>query len=212
MRKDYLNYFKNNTVIETPRLILRRMSVRDRNDMYEYASRDEVTKYLLWRTHKTPEHTKRYLEYVVSLYRSGQFFDFAIEYRKNSKMIGTCGFASIDENNRCAEVGYVISPDYKGKGIASEALDAMLRFGFCDIGLNRIEARYMTENIASRRVMEKCGMTFEGIYKQKLFVKEEYKDIGVCALLASDYFKANELKSAVTRLCGNFLGIKIISK
>lgn len=209
MRSDYLKFYKtDNTVMETPRLRLRRMSRRDVRDMYEYASIPDVSKYLLWRAHQSQEHTKRYIDYVVSLYRSGEFFDFAVEYRENGKMIGTCGFAAIDEKNDCAEVGYVLSPDYWGKGIASEALNAMLRFGFCDLEINRIEARYMTENTASRRVMEKCGMTFEGIFRKKLLVKEIYRDIGICSILAEDYFSKNERASALTHTNGRFLGVR----
>ena len=211
MRSDYLEFFKtDNTVIETPRLRIRRMAKRDRNDMYEYASRDIVTRYLLWRTHPDDEHTKRYIDYVVSLYKSGQFFDFAIEYRENSKMIGTCGFAAIDEANNSAEIGYVLSPDYWGKGIATEAVTAILRFAFCDIGFNRVEAHYMVENTASRKVMEKCGMTFEGIYRKKLFVKGSYRDIGVCSILSEEYFAKNREGTALSKVLGNFLGMRRI--
>jgi len=211
MRIDYLNFFKtDDTVIETPRLRIRRMAKRDKNDMYEYASRDIVTKYLLWRTHSDVEHTKRYIDYVTTLYRSGEFFDFAIEYRENSKMIGTCGFAAIDEANNAAEVGYVLSPDYWGRGIATEALTAILRFAFCDIGFNRVEARYMVENTASRRVMEKCGMTFEGVYRKKLFVKGSYRDIGVCSILSDEYFAKNREGTALSKIQGTFFGIRRI--
>ena len=213
MRSDYLEFFKSdNTVIETPRLRLRKMSRRDKNDMYEYASRDSVTKYLLWRTHPDIEHTKRYLDYITTLYKSGDFFDFAVEYRENSKMIGTCGFASIDAANNSAEVGYVLSPDYWGQGIATEALTALLRFAFCDMKLNRVEARYMTENIASRRVMEKCGMTFEGVMRKKLLVKGSYRDIGVCSILSEEYFANNREGTALSKISGNFLGIRWIKK
>ena len=207
MINDYIKFFKNDIVlIETPRLRLRRMSVKDRDDMFEYARREDVTRYLLWKPHKTSDHTKRYLAYVTGLYKSGNFYDFAVEYRENSKMIGTCGFASIDSANDCAEVGYVLSPDYWGKGIASEALGALLRFGFCDLRLNRIEARYMVENAASRRVMEKCAMTYEGTFRQKLLVKGEYRDIGVCSLLSSDYFLQNSHESALSQRRTRFLG------
>ena len=208
MINDYLKFFKySNTLLETPRLILRPMRVSDREDMYDYASRDEVTESLLWRTHASRDHTQRYLSYVTSLYRSGEFFDFAIEYRENGKMIGTCGFAAIDEKNDSVEVGYVISPDYRGMGVAPEALGAVLRLAFCDMSVNRVEARYMSENSASRRVMEKCGMTFEGINRQKLLVKGRYRDIGVCSILASEYFEKNEKISALSGRRTKWLGV-----
>ena len=199
MINGYLKFFKTDeNVIETPRLLLRRMRVSDRDDMYDYAKREEVTRYLLWKSHKTRDHTSRYLNYVVSLYKTGEFFDFAIEYKENRKMIGTCGLASVDPKNDSVEIGYVLSPDYWGKGIATEALGAILRFAFCDMRVNRAEARYMAENEPSRRVMEKCNMTFEGVQRQKIFVKEKYRDVGVCSILAEDYFKNNEDKSALS--------------
>ena len=190
MRSDYLEFFKtDNTVIETPRLRIRRMAKRDRNDMYEYASRDIVTRYLLWRTHPDDEHTKRYIDYVVSLYKSGQFFDFAIEYRENSKMIGTCGFTSFDLHNNSAEVGYVLNRSFWGQEIALEALTKIIEFGFSQLMLHRIEAKFIAENEKSLRVMEKCSMKFEGIRRSSYVVKGEYRDIGICSIISDEYYK-----------------------
>ncbi len=210
MITNYTCFFKtDNTVIETDRLRLRRICRYDRDDMYDYARREEVSRYLLWSAHPDKDYTKKLIDHLLCLYRSGEFFDFAVEYRENGKMIGTCGFASVDEKNNCAEVGYVLSPDYWGRGIASEALGAFLRFGFCDLELSRMEARYMIENTASRKVMEKCGMTFEGIHRKKLLVKGGYRDIGVCSILAEEYFDKNEKKSALSKLPKRFLDLKV---
>lgn len=207
MIDNYARFFKtDNTIIETERLRLRRLGRRDKKDMYDYARRKEVSRYLLWSPHQDEDYTKRLIDRLLYLYKSGEYFDFAVEYRENGKMIGTCGFASVDEKNNCAEVGYVLSPDYWGKGIATEAVNAVLRFGFCDLELGRIEARYMVENTASRRVMEKCGMTFEGIYRKKLLVKGIYRDIGVCSILAEEYFENNKNESALCPKRQSFLG------
>ena len=206
---NWIRFFRtDDTRIETKRLRLRRICRKDRDDMYEYASREEVTRYLLWSPHESPAYTKRLIEHLTGLYRTGGFFDFAIEYRENGKMIGTCGFAAVDEKNNSAEVGYVLSPDYWGMGIACEAVNAVLQFGFCDLGLRRIEARYMVENTASRRVMEKCGMTFEGIYRQKILVREKYRDVGICSILDDEYFAKNANKSALCKRTLGFFAIK----
>lgn len=103
-------------------------------------------------------------------------------------MIGTCGFASIDEKNNAAEVGYVLAPDYWGCGYAPEALHEVLRVGFEVLSFNRIEARYMVGNEKSRRVMEKCGMQFEGVQREALYVKDSYRSIGRCAMLKDEFF------------------------
>ncbi|MBQ3178700.1 MAG: GNAT family N-acetyltransferase, partial [Clostridia bacterium] len=86
------------------------------------------------------------------------------------------------------EIGYVLNPSYWGMGIAPEAVSAVLRFGFTELHLHRIEARYMTGNTASRRVMEKVGMTYEGTARESMFVKGDFVSVGTCAILRSEYF------------------------
>ena len=172
----------------TKRLTLRAMDHRDYRDMYEYACDPQVTKYLLWAPHDSPEYTKRYLKQVEASYKKGQFFDWGVELTKEKKFIGTCGLASIDMANSCGEIGYVFNPAYWGKGIATEALSLVINFCFDELAFNRLESRYMVGNDASRRVMEKCGMKFEGIRRQSLLNHGEYVDVGYCSILASEYF------------------------
>ena len=175
--------------LATERLILRKMSPSDAEDMFEYACREDVTKYLLWSPHQSLVYTRRYLSYIAEKCRCGDFYDWAIVLRENGKMIGTCGFAKLDATNNLAEVGYVINPRYCGRNVATEAVQAVLDYGFSELGLRRIEARYMIGNSASRRVMEKCGMTFEGVYRDALLVKGNYETVGMCAILADEFYK-----------------------
>ena len=174
--------------IITPRMILRGMNRRDCADMYEYARDPEVTRYLLWAPHDSPDYTKRYLKQVEAAYRRGEFYDLGAELISENKFIGTCGIASIDLPNNTAEIGYVINPKYHNMGLATEAARAVIRYCFEELGFNRVEARYMVGNEPSRRVMEKCGMQFEGIKRSSLFVKDGYCDVGICAIIADDYF------------------------
>ena len=103
-------------------------------------------------------------------------------------MIGTCGFTRFHYEADSAEIGYVIHPSYWGRGIATEAVDAVIRFGFQRLELNRIEARFMEGNTASRRVMEKNGMSFEGMMRQSMYIKGEYRNVGVCSVLRREYY------------------------
>lgn len=188
MKKEIIyRTFSKIPTIETPRLILRGMRVSDKEDMYEYACRRDVTEYLTWEPHPTIGYTKQYLEFIASKYRVGDFYDWAVVFKENSKMIGTCGFTRFDCRNDLAEVGYVLNPDYWGKGIAGEAVSAVMDFGFNKLQLHRIEARFMHGNDKSRRVMEKCGMRFEGMGRENLFVKNKYVDVGVCAILRNEF-------------------------
>ena len=175
--------------IESERLILRKMKPSDSRDMYEYSRLPEVTRYLLWEPHTNPSQTLDYLEYLQTRYRVGDFYDWAVVEKSRGKMIGTCGFTSLDFSNNAAEVGYVLNPAFWGKGLAPEALMRVMRFGFMELNVHRIEAKYMVENARSRRVMEKCGMTFEGVRRSSMYVKGSYRDIGICSILSDEYIR-----------------------
>ena len=188
MKKETLYHvFSHFPVLETDRLHLRAIRVSDAADMYDYAKRDEVTKYLLWNPHPDVTYTRRYLEYLAGRYRLGQFYDWAIVSKSDQRMIGTCGFVRFDCPHNSAEIGYVLSPDYQGQGYMYEAARRVMQFGFSVLGLHRIEARYMIENASSRQVMEKLGMTFEGVKRSSMLVKGQYRDIGYCAILANEF-------------------------
>ncbi len=179
--------FSDMPTLTTERLILRRMRVSDANDMYEYSKDPEVTKYLLWMPHPNKKYTERYLQYLSGRYRAGLFYDWAIVLRESGKMIGTCGFTRFYDENNAAECGYVINPDYWGQGIAPEALAAVMKFGFMTLGLHRIECRYMIGNDRSRRVMEKVGMSYEGLLRDAILRGKEYKTIGICSIIDHEY-------------------------
>ena len=179
--------FRDPPEIETPRLILRRMRKTDSADMYEYARDPAVSEYLLWQPHESEAYTRRYLNYLQTRYRAGDFHDWAVVWRDADKMIGTCGFTSFRLDANSAEIGYVLNRSYWGMGVAPEAVRAVLRFGFLELRLHRIEAHYMIGNDRSRRVMEKVGMTYEGTQRDSLFVKGRYVSVGVCAVLENEF-------------------------
>ena len=191
MRKESLfKIFAKMPIIETERLRLRPMRVSDAPDMFDYARRPEVTRYLLWSPHPNIEYTKEYLEYLGGRYRLGMHHEWAVVLKESERMIGTCGFANIDCPHNCGELGYVLHPDYHGKGLITEAAQAVLEVGFSTLALNRIEVRFMAENAASRRVSEKLGMQFEGVRRSSMLIKGAYRDIAYAAILAKDYRRA----------------------
>ena len=179
--------FSHMPELQTERLILRKMRVGDEEDMYDYARRSEVTRYLLWSPHPDVYYTRDYLRYLATRYATGSFYDWAVVLRSGGRMIGTCGFTSFDCPNDAAEIGYVLNPDYRGQGIAPEAVRAVLKFGFERLALHRIEARFIQGNEASLRVMEKVGMRFEGYRREAMMVKGAYRTIGYCSILRDEY-------------------------
>lgn len=181
--------FSNIPTLYTERLSLRAMHPIDAEDMFDYAKRPEVTKYLLWREHESISFTRDYLIYVGRRYALGDFYDWAIIDRESRKMIGTCGFTKIDTANNSAEIGYVLNPDFHRRGFGSEAVKRILKFGFEELKLNRIEARFMQGNEASLALMRSVGMTFEGYMRDLVLAKGSYRTVGVSSILRSEYEK-----------------------
>lgn len=190
MKKELIyKIFSDIPSLETNRLLLRKLSVYDADDMYEYSKDHELTKYLTWSPHPDKAYTFDYLTYLQSRYNTGDFFDWAIVLKENMKMIGTCGFTRFDFRHDCGEIGYVINSDHKGQGIATESVARVISFGFENLMLNRIECKFIVDNQASLRVMEKNRMTFEGVRRQGMLIKGIYRDIGICSILREEFLK-----------------------
>ncbi len=188
MTKDSVTrLFRDPPELTTKRLLLRRLLKTDWKDMFEYSRDSAVTQYLTWDVHPDPQYTARYLSYIIPKYRSGEFFDWAVVHRESGKMIGTCGFTALHYLHNSGEIGYVLNRHFWGQGLAAEAIGAVMRVGFFDLNLHRIEAKFMLGNERSRRVMEKCGMQFEGYQRDAMFIKNAYVTVGVCSVLAADY-------------------------
>ena len=169
------------------RLLLRRIRHADAKDMYTYSRRADVTRYLLWTPHPSLEHTEQYISYLQEQYRSGALYDWAITLAESGKMIGTAGFSAVHPEHNSAEIGYVLNPDFHNRGYATEAVRLVLDFGFRVMKLHRIEARCFADNLASRRVMEKCGLSYEGTAKDGMKIKGKYETIFTYAILENEY-------------------------
>ncbi|MEW9500756.1 GNAT family N-acetyltransferase [Jeotgalibacillus marinus] len=174
-------------VLETERLILRKITFEDVEAMYSYGSNEDVSKYVTWNTHKTLSDTKEFVEFILSQYENKKVAPWGIEYKEKGKFIGTINFLGWQPNHKIAEIGYVISQDYWGKGIATEAANEVIRFAFNNMDLVRIQARCFVENIGSERVMEKTGMSFEGTIRKGMFVKGQHQDLKMYSILKEEF-------------------------
>lgn len=185
LSKKITKIFSKIPILRTERLTLRPMQVGDAYDMYEYACREDVTEYLLWSPHSSLGYTHEYLAYIEKRYAAGDFYDWAITLSDSGKMIGTVGFTKIDAQNNSAEIGYVLNPQYQRLGYGYEAATEIVKFGFSQLELHRIEARFMKGNAASEALMKKLGMTFEGYHRDLMKVKGTYRTIGTYAVIES---------------------------
>lgn len=176
--------------LETERIILRKFTLDDAKDMFEYSSVPEVSKFVPWETHKTIDDSKGFINYILKQYEDSKLAPWAIELKQNGKVIGTIDFVAWYPQHYRAEIGFILSKEHWGKGLIPEAANKVIQFGFENMELNKIKAPCMVENVQSQRVLQKLGMTLEGIMKNEYFIKGKFRDMVVYSLLKKD-FKSN---------------------
>ena len=184
--------FSDLPVLETSRLRLRPLKMGDAQDMFRYASDPEVSRHVLWETHESLRDSRRVLRGALRQYRRGAPSSYAVERRSDHRMIGTIGFMWVNLEHRSGEVGYSFARDCWGQGYATEALRAVLQFGFDTLRLHRIEAQHEVDNPASGRVMEKCGMQCEGVLRGRVFNKGHFSDVKLYAILRENNMMDND--------------------
>lgn len=150
--------------IETERLLLRKFESSDATDIFtEYASHDIVTKFLTWKPHKTIEDTKTYLKTcVLPKYDEPFTYRWAIVLKETKKVIGCIDVVKKDMTMLMCEIGCVIGEKYWGKGIMTEAGKVVVKY-LLEEGFKRIQSYAHTENIGSRKMLQKIGMKTEGV-------------------------------------------------
>lgn len=183
----YRRFFSNLPELQTDRLVLRKMKNADVYDVNEYSSREEVPRYLLWTPHLNLRETQGYLDFIQKRYRKGLHADWALSLREGGKVIGTCGFTSVDIANETCELGYVLSPSYWGKGYMDEAFDAVLEAVFTRLQAHRVTLRILEGNEPSERFALRHGFRFEGKSVNALMVKGAYRTVCHYAMLDREY-------------------------
>lgn len=178
-----VDQFGDIPTIETERLILRKITIQDAEDMYRYSSNEDVTSLVTWNTHISLEDTNDFIRSFLPKYDA----PWGIELKETGKLIGTVHFVWWDPQNKSAEIGYVLSKENWGKGIITEAASAVMTFGFENMGLIRIQARCFLENIGSEKVMKKLGMSYEGIARKAMVVKGTPRDLKVYAIINNEW-------------------------
>jgi ribosomal-protein-alanine N-acetyltransferase len=184
--------------LETNRLILRKFDFDDVEDMfYNWASDKDVTLSLSWQAHSNIEMTKKVLNRWIKCYDNLESYKWAIETKDNNTLIGNISLINVDNRLEKCEIGYCISKPYWNRGIVTEAFKRVISFAFDEISFNRIGGRHQVGNVASGRVMEKCGLKYEGCLREisKNNVGE-FVDCKYYSILKKDYLnpKKNDVQ------------------
>jgi ribosomal-protein-alanine N-acetyltransferase len=183
------DFFSRLPVIETERLLLRKLTMRDASDMFRYCQDKEVARHVLWEAHTSILETRAYIRYNLYQYRSGEPASWCIVLRETNRVVGTIGYMSYNADNSTVEIGYSLAREQWGKGLMTEALLAVIGETFRTLKVHRIEAMHFTDNPASGRVMEKCGLIHEGHMRERICCKGVFRDVEMWGILRKDWEK-----------------------
>ena len=129
---------------------------------------------------------RAYLADIDRFWRERSLFQWAIADRETDEMMGTATLNRWDEENRRADVGFILAREFWGRGLAQEAVRRVLRFGFEEMNLHRVEADVDPENEASLALLERLGFQREGHFRERWFTFGTWKDSVMLGLLARD--------------------------
>ncbi len=184
--------------LETARLKLRRFTIEDAENMYKnWASEDEVTRFLTWPTHANVEVTRELLSRWVKEYENKNYYNWVIELKETEEIVGNISVVSVKENIEGAALGYCIGTKWWGKEIMPEAGKAVIKFLFEQVGFHRIDATHDKNNPKSGRVMQKLGMTYEGTLRSAGFCNQGIIDEVWYSILKEEYNRGMSKNEAV---------------
>jgi ribosomal-protein-alanine N-acetyltransferase len=177
----------NPFIIETERLVLKGFSPEDMTFIFENYPKEKIMNFLghLSEADYQAEEFKQKNGYAAF---NRSFMLFLMVEKSSDKIIGRCGLHNWNKEHKRAELGYNITiEDYKQKGLMTEAVNAIIEYGFNELKLHRIEAMVGSNNIPSLKILEKHSFVKEGVLRQHYFIADKYEDSVVFSKLRNEY-------------------------
>lgn len=173
--------------LETERLYLRRVVKEDVNEIFALRSDQEVMEYIPRPLVKTKEEALAHIAMIDEKIDSNEGINWAITLKGNPKLIGIIGHYRIRPEHFRAEIGYMLLPEYQGKGIISEAIKEVVNYGFEEMKLHSIEAIIDPENFASEKVLQKNGFVKEAHLKENEYYDGRFLDTVIYSILNKNF-------------------------
>lgn len=169
--------------IKNNKVTLREFKLDDAQELYDnWGTDSEVSKYMLWKNYKNLNDAINSIEYYIDCYKNDDpFKQYAIVYDEH--VIGSINIVT-NKKHCTGEIAYCLTKKYWRKGIMSDAIKLLVNYYFDNYNLVRISAEVITKNIASKKLLEKCGFELEGISRKKYFCKtDEHEDVYIYAIV-----------------------------
>lgn len=171
--------------LQTNRLLLRRMTMEDKEEVFFLRSDKSVLQFIRKEPEATLREAEEFIERIDNILAANDGVYWAIALKDNpSKLIGTICYWNLRKEDERAEVGYALHPDHWRKGIMKEALNAVINYGFNTLGLHSIEGQMDANHKASAGLLESNGFVREALFREDFFYNGKYFDSAVYSLLA----------------------------
>ncbi|MDG5473187.1 GNAT family protein [Jeotgalibacillus sp. ET6] len=176
--------------LETSRLRLVQIKEDHAQSYFEIMSNDDLTKYYGMDSLKRLEQAENIIASMQRTYESKRGIRWGIVLKETAEFSGTVGLNNLNLPSKCAEIGYELKPSLWGKGITSEAVEAVLRYSFDHLNLFRMGAVTYPQNKPSIKLLKKAGFTEEGRLRGYLYQNNQSHDAVVFSLLRTDLKEA----------------------
>jgi len=163
----------------TERLVLRKVEPGDVEEIFFLRSDKRVMEYLVREPAQSFEEALAFIQKLHDLEKKNEAVTWAIATHDNPRLIGTICFWNIQREHDRAEIGYVLHPDFQGKGIMQEAMNKVLGYGFDTMKLHSVEANVTPENTPSVRLLERNKFNREAYFRENYYFKGRYLDTAV---------------------------------
>jgi ribosomal-protein-alanine N-acetyltransferase len=162
--------------LEGENICFKPLNTNDAQEIHNYASDENVSRFIGWPLMKTLNETYDYIEEMLKRESAGTHLYASVILKSTQEIIGTAMIFNFDREAKHAEIGYVFHSSHWGKGYGTETVALMNDFAFETLNLHKIHARVVHANIGSARVLEKNGFGLEGRLKDHYFIDEVYYD------------------------------------
>jgi RimJ/RimL family protein N-acetyltransferase len=184
-----IKIMENKVQLTDGSITLRPYRLSDAEPLYEVV-RESLPELLPWMPWAYPDYSlkdsRKWIESCARTWAKGKEYNFVIIDSKDGSLLGGCGLNQVRRRARFANLGYWVSSKYTGQGVATASALLVARFGFDELGFNRIEIGAAASNAASLRVAEKIGASREGIQKRKITFRDKVYDRQVFSLTPKD--------------------------
>lgn len=186
--------FAHLATLTTDRLRIRQMQPSDAEAIFTFKSDPNVTKHYGQQPQQTIEETRAWVQRNLTDFERHGSIMWALTLKDEDRAIGECCLWNFDSGYHCAEIGYELHPAYWHKGIMTEALSAILTYGFEILELHRIEANPLAINEASQNLLQKLGFKHEGTLRQRYFYQDRFFDQLYFGLLGEEWMDRRVLR------------------